>query len=445
MIPPRVLTSEVPHGPWSCRGCDIWSTICAARDGDATVLRALLERDPNLYRAQYWYTQPIHFAVRQGRLEAVRILLDVGADPASVRLGGDDLVTLARDRGHEEVASLLESRPRSARENGSPGPSAARTPIHAAAEDGDELKVRTLLDADARLLNATDSNGRTPLRMAVDASAREVVALLLARGADPNCPEGPDAPRGAVLHAASRAGDTALVEMLLAHGADPNATIDSAGSATYAAATPELRTLLLAHGGKLDPYDLVFLNQDDEALRHVASDPSSANAGCGGVLAAACTLGKYDLLVRLLEAGVRVPPTLTECRSYLWSEPDSLRLLLASGMDPDLPDWQHATPLHSLCERDGRGRPRRHRIACAEILLDAGATISARDEDYRSTPLGWAARNRLPDLVELLLKRGAPTNLVDDEPWATPLAWARRRGHDEIAARLHEAGARETR
>ena len=28
----------------------------------------------------------------------------------------------------------------------------------------------------------------------------------------------------------------------------------------------------------------------------------------------------------------------------------------------------------------------------AAILLDAGADISARDEEYRSTPLAWAAR-----------------------------------------------------
>jgi ankyrin repeat protein len=229
--------------------------------------------------------------------------------------------------------------------------------------------------------------------------------------------------------------------MLLAQGADPNATIDSAGSATYAAATPELRTLLIEHGGTLDPFDLVFLGEDDEALRCVIADPSSANLGCGGVLAAACTLGKRDLVVRLLDSGVRVPAMLTECRSYLWSDPGLLRLLLDSGMDPDLPDWQHAAPLHSLCGRDGRGRPRPHRTECAEMFLDGGATISSRDEEYRSTPLGWATRNGLSDMVEFLLERGAPTNLADDEPWATPLAWARRRGHDAIASKLQRAGA----
>jgi ankyrin repeat protein len=59
------------------------------------------------------------------------------------------------------------------------------------------------------------------------------------------------------LHAAARAGDRPMVEVLLAHGADPNGGIDSAGNATYAARSPELRALLLARGGTLSAFDLV--------------------------------------------------------------------------------------------------------------------------------------------------------------------------------------------
>jgi ankyrin repeat protein len=118
-----------------------------------------------------------------------------------------------------------------------------------------------------------------------------------------------------------------------------------------------------------------------------------------------------------------------------------LRLLLAGGMDPNLPNWLRTTPLHDLCSRDSRGRPRPHRVDCTKVLLDGGATISAKDEDYRSTPLAWAARHDLPDMVDLLLARGATTNLADDEPWATPLAWATGRGHDRIAEILRAAGA----
>ena len=91
--------------------------------------------------------------------------------------------------------------------------------------------------------------------------------------------------------------------------------------------------------------------------------------------------------------------------------------------------------------RDVRNRTMAHRTECASILLEAGATMSPRDDGYRSTPLAWAARNNLPDMVEFLLGRGAPTSLPDDRPWATPLAWATRRGHAHIVRRLRQAGA----
>ena len=58
-----------------------------------------------------------------------------------------------------------------------------------------------------------------------------------------------------------------------------------------------------------------------------------------------------------------------------------------------------------------------------------------------STPLAWAARTNMPEMVEFLLARGALTNLPDDEPWATPLAWAERRGHAEVAEILRKHGA----
>jgi ankyrin repeat protein len=542
LIKPDELDSANPYGPLGSRGCDVWDAIVAARQGDVPTLRLLLERDPKLAR----YSEPIHFAAREGHLEAVRLLLDAGADPDASGVSGENLMTVARDRGHEMVADLLEAvRGRSART----APSAtaeADHAIHLAVDANDAEAVRRMLEAEPQLVHRGDRKGGTPLHRAVMASAPEVITLLLDRGAnihalhgsgpgdasgyaavdfqpidlalfwhgrgdvetarlllqrganydlsiaaalgdlrrvtalldedpgrirqarpwgkrplsaaidfdhleiarlllnrgaDPKWPEGGDAPRGFALHAAARRGNREMVELLLDHGADPNAHVDSSGSATWAAKTSDLRGLLLSRGGTLDCYDLVWLGEDDEVVRRVTADPSAANAGCGGVFTAAATLGKRDLAVRLLNAGARVPPVVTGCRSYLLENPEILRLLLASGMNPDLPNWQRATPLHDLCGRDGRGRARPTRVECAKILLEAGATISAKDEEYRSTPLGWAARNNLPDMVELLLAHGAPTNLPDDEPWATPLAWAVKRRHDEIAEMLRAAGA----
>ena len=127
-----------------------------------------------------------------------------------------------------------------------------------------------------------------------------------------------------------------------------------------------------------------------------------------------------------------MPAVHTTCQAYLIN-PDALRTLLAHGMSPNQMNWQHQTLLHHASTGDTP--------ECATILLDAGATMTVRDDDYRSTPLAWAARANKPQMVEFLLSRGAPVNLPDDESWATPLAWAERRGHQQIASILRAHGA----
>jgi hypothetical protein len=62
-----------------------------------------------------------------------------------------------------------------------------------------------------------------------------------------------------------------------------------------------------------------------------------------------CSDGKRELLAQLLEAGLRVPPTLTGCKGYLLSDIEMFKMLLASGMDPNLPNWQRQTLLHDVC------------------------------------------------------------------------------------------------
>jgi len=310
-----------------------------------------------------------------------------------------------------------------------------------AAALGDAHRVIEILESDPGRIREARPNGRLALSAAAEFGHFSIVRLLLHRDADPTWPDADGSSRGAALHAAARAGNRAMVELLLAHGADPNGFVNASGNAVYAAKTPELRRLLMDHGGKLDPFDLVWLNEDDEVMRRVTEDPASADAGCGGVFTAVCTLGKRHLLARLLDAGIRVPPVAGGCQSYLLENPDMLRLLLKSGMSPDYPNWQMKTFLHCLCDRDVRGRTMEHRTECAAILIDAGANISIRDDETCSTPLAWAARNNLPDMVEFLLARGASPNLPDDKPWATPLAWAIRRGHSPIAEMLRKAGA----
>jgi uncharacterized protein len=497
-------------------GRDTWDTIVAASTGDVATLRRLLEHDPRLARAEYWYAPAVHFAAREGHADAVRLLLHSGADPEQNGLHDRNLIEMARERGHEPIARMLEEE---RERRGRVAAQSADHPIHRAAALGEIDAVRAFLDADATLVNRGGRQGVTPLHCAVVGGSRETVDLLLDRGANIHARNPDDlqaidfavwgdrqpsvnddmvlllVSRGATydltlaaalgdlasvrqmldddparisetrpnrrrplsaavefgrddiarlllerganprwepaeaVHSAARRGNFAMVKLLLDHGADPNEDIDSTSNAIAFAATPEIRALLEAHGGGLGLYDTTWIEHDDELLRQVAAAPPDEHR-----IGAAFTMSadRPDLLARLLDAGLRMPAVHTSCQGYL-NRPDALRTLLAHGMSPDQMNWQHQTLLHHAATQDTTD--------CAAILLDAGATMTARDDEYRSTPLAWAARANQHTMVQFLLSRGAPVALPDDEPWATALAWAERRGHQPIASMLRARGA----
>jgi ankyrin repeat protein len=85
MIKLEEFESDRPYGPSLSRGCDVWDAICVAVNGDAGVVGRLLERDPKLSK----YNQPLYFAVREGHLDAARVLLDAGADSGEEHARGD--------------------------------------------------------------------------------------------------------------------------------------------------------------------------------------------------------------------------------------------------------------------------------------------------------------------------------------------------------------------
>jgi len=211
-------------------------------------------------------------------------------------------------------------------------------------------------------------------------------------------------------------GDLRMIDLLASYGAVWNIPVTKGRAFTYedmAARLPARSAEVLAHYGDVQTAAALFatnpaLADDPEALKNAAGNG-------------------HEEFVRLL---LRYQPELAK-RVTVSRPREIAKLLFEHGMDPNRPNWLRITPLHHFAESGD--------LEGAAIFIEHGADLNARDEEFCSTPLAWAARRHQTRMVEFLLRHGAQTNLPDDLPdlaWATPLAWATRRGHQAIARLL---------
>jgi ankyrin repeat protein len=149
-----------------------------------------------------------------------------------------------------------------------------------------------------------------------------------------------------------------------------------------------------------------------------------------GILAMPAKGADREMLELLMRYGARVPDLSKWGDRYYFKDYNTAAFLMQSGMNPNHVNWRRSTLLHLMAFRDD--------LRKAKLLLDHGADINAIDDEYQSTPLGYAAHFGRRELVALLLERGAHPN-KSGAPWATPMAWARKRGHAEIESDLCQA------
>ncbi|MCD0451918.1 ankyrin repeat domain-containing protein [Actinocorallia sp. API 0066] len=155
-------------------------------------------------------------AARAGKLDRVSELLAEGVPPDLPDSEGTTALYAAAVAGHgEAVRALLEAGadPNRASLGDSDG-----LPLCGAACWGHDQTVAALLEGGAEP-DRTESFDWTPLKWAATGGHTAVVSLLLRHGADPNV-----ATRTPPLHLAAERGAVDVVRLLLGHGADPAAT-----------------------------------------------------------------------------------------------------------------------------------------------------------------------------------------------------------------------------
>ena len=391
-------------------------TPVPARSRTARQLSELLGRPLSATAGEAHAWTDLHYAAVVDLPGLVRDLLNAGANAdaesnaASVNL--DIVEALLGHAGGMDWLAYIEFE--------------GLTSLHVAASG---QVVATLLQGGADL-HARDSRGNTPLHMAAYRDAPDVVASLLAHGADIDATTdffslGPPLTHYgglAPLHNAAYRNSHAAVVALLEHGAHIDVRGHNGNSPIHDAAdgnAAEVIMTLLERGA-----DANARTRDNTTPLHRVADGTAS-----------------DVVAALVERGADVNVTdrngwtpLHRAASSEFGETSMMRALLAGGADVHASDNEGLTPLHHAA--------RNFRPRFVTLLLEHGAEVDAADEAGR-TPLHVA---RQKDVVTELLAWSADVH-ARDAVGETPLHHAVRwkAGHrwrdGEVVTALLAVGA----
>ena len=236
-----------------------------------------------------------------------------------------------------------------------------------ACERGDLAKVRQLLEADSTLVNAKGAYNKTPLHWAAEKNYRELAELLVTAGADITA----EVTWGmTALQWAANMGARDVAEVLLAHGAQP-----------------QLNMWCAAGLGMLDVVQSFWVS------------PNTLKPGAGQVRSCDLGNGKWG--------NAPAPESYAELVSEAFyiaarnGHVEVARFLLERGADINCRGFFGAPGLHWAAINGHK--------AMVEFLIANGADLHLRDQQFNSTPLGWAMEGKQTEIMQMLQAQGVRT------------------------------------
>ncbi len=369
-------------------------------------------------------------SVRTGAPWAIAILLALPAAGPAVAMNADDapIIEAARGQNGDAVRTLInEGADVNARQ-----PDGA-TALHWAAYRDDHEIAELLIDAGANV-TAANELGATPLWLAADNGSARMVKRLLDAGADPNVtlPEGETS-----VMTAARTGSAEAVRLLLAHGADIDAAETSRDQTALMWAVAQghhdVISVLLEHGADIHARSRVRprLMHNDSTNASQYDQGIVWNRGGYTPLLFAARRGDMEAGRLLFAGGADINDTAPTGASVLTiaahsGHTDFALWATEAGADVNA-EGAGYTPLHAAILRGDR--------LLVEALTDAGADPNARvgkgtplrraGQDWyiapqlaSATPYWLAAYYQEPEIMRALVDAGADPSLTTLELWA---------------------------
>ena len=386
----------------------------AAARGDVARIEEILAGSPemvNVCLRENDERRPLHFAVIHQHTEAVRALMEAGADPRAGVYPHRDATSaaqVAEERGYAEIAQIIrreeELRQKKACANIRISPE--NEELFDAISRGDDDAAVALLDEHSDLLDACQRTGGSVIHSAARWGRYSLVADLLRRGADVDhlTPSGESPLDAAVLN--SRRGGTLSRDHLLCAG-----MLLGAGQSLSLPAA-----VAIGHLTTINDY----IQRSPELFKPNPESPLK-------LLTIAVAHDQLDVVSALLDAGLD-PDQRRRIAEYegnvftqgepLWvaagdSQYAIAELLLERGADPNAELYASGDPVsRAYNNRDDRmksllfrygGRLRPYTVA-GEGETAAAAALLMQDRRLADEMLGSAICGGNPDLVALCLR-----------------------------------------
>ncbi|KAJ5381725.1 uncharacterized protein N7496_004153 [Penicillium cataractarum] len=155
----------------------------AARGGQESVTKLLLERGADVAALTISRETALHYAIPSKNEAVVKLLLEKGVEMEALSYTGQTALFYAigfENSGSESILNLLLAKGANVAVS---EPFRHLTPLHFAAEDGNEWAVRSLLANGANVMDR-DFLGHTTLHIAAESGNEAVVRMLLEKGAE---------------------------------------------------------------------------------------------------------------------------------------------------------------------------------------------------------------------------------------------------------------------